>query len=434
MSSSIETDTVDNALPAGTPGLVVVFSQHQPVAIPIPLDQGPVEIGRDHPLLSSLTDTHISRLHFRVGFQRRFTVTDLGSRNGTSADGIPLKPNAPHEVQRVIRAGDTLFLPVRDIALFITRGIEVANGVVIGPATKESFRAIQSAAAEAGRSAQIIGEAGTGKEVLARALHAAGPARGGPFQAMRCTVLPEDDLDRLLFGARPDTEGYLRASHGGTLLIEGIAQLSEVTQARLLVLLAQHVLVPAGGGAPERLDVRFAFTTRQELRADVEGGTLLEDLYFRLCIPRVTIPPLRERPEEIPFLLDLAARRAVSGLPIDASLVEVCLLRPWPGNVRELMGEARNAAYTAHSAGATSVGARFLDAVAGVTRDSHTALRAPLPAAGARLRESVIKALTDNHGNVAGAARALDVHRNQLRRWLDRFAIDPRDFLSASGE
>jgi hypothetical protein len=352
----VETDTLSAPSAEEVPGLVLVFSQRTALAVPVPLDEGPVELGRDHPLLSSLTDPHLSRRHFRVACDGgRFLVTDLGSRNGTVVDGAPLRPGPAREVARVVRAGDTLLLPVRDVGRVLTHGVEVAGDRVVGPAQKQALSAAQHAAG-IGRTVQVIGEGGAGKEALARAYHAAGPAPAGPFLVVRCAALPEGELDLAVLGAA--TGGYVRAAHGGTLLLDGVARLSDVAQAKLLHLLARGELLPFGGAPPERIDVRVAVTARSELRADVEAGTLLEDLYYRLAAPRVTIPPLRDRPEEIPFLLEGEAARTVPGSSVEASLVEACLLRPWPGNVRELRAEARNAAQAASMLRRAPVGCR----------------------------------------------------------------------------
>jgi DNA-binding NtrC family response regulator len=440
-----ETDTLSAPSAEEVPGLVVVFSLRTAFAIPVPLDQGALELGRDHPLLSSLTDPHLSRRHFRIAHDDgRFLVTDLGSRNGTFVDGAPLRPGPPQEVTRVLRAGDTLLIPVRDVGRVLAHGVEVAGERVVGPAQKQALNAAQHAAG-IGRTVQIIGEGGSGKEALARAYHAASPLPGGPFQVVRCAALPEGELDQIVLGA--GTGGYTRAAHGGTLLLDGVARLSDMAQAKLLHLVARGELLPFGGAPPERIDVRVAVMSRSELRADVEAGTLLEDLYYRLAVPRVTIPPLRERPEEIAFLLEGETARTVPGSSVEASLVEACLLRPWPGNVRELRAEARNAAQAAHLSGASSVGLRFLDPTAGAARapvkaaspagaqsgspsrapgDSSPSTPVPLPVNAAQLRERIAAALALHGGNVSRAARELGVHRTQLRRWLERFGMDPR--------
>jgi DNA-binding NtrC family response regulator len=442
MQQHVDTDGAKGSNDRETPGLVVVFNQ-QAAVVPVPLDDdGTLEVGRE--LLASyhLRDMRISGRHFRVAFKDGFSVTDLGSRNGTFVDGVPVKRGTPREVTRIIRAGDTLFLPVRDAARMIG-SVAVVDGRVVGAAQRASFKNAELAAG-LGKTAQIIGERGTGKEALARAYHAAGPAPDGPFHVARCAAMPEGAIDQVLFGAGagPQGGGYIRAARGGTLFVYGVAELPEAVQAKLLHLLAHGELPPLGGGQPEKLDVRLAFATRRELRADVEARTLREDLYYRLAAPRVYMPSLRERPEEIAFLLEEETKRVAPGLSMDASLVETALLRSWPGNVRELQAEARNAAQAARVAGVPSIDSRFLDPMAGVAfgaaqpppaqppRDSHTRVRAAVAEPAGPTRERVKAALAHHGGNVSAAARALGVHRTQLRRVLDRYGVDPRTFVS----
>jgi transcriptional regulator of acetoin/glycerol metabolism len=172
--------------------------------------------------------------------------------------------------------------------------------------------------------------------------------------------------------------------------------------------------------------VRFCSATHGELRALVGQGKFREDLFFRMGRPDVTLPPLRERKEEIPLLM----ARALEALPAHASLVEAALLRPWPGNVRELLLEVREAARTARAAGAARVEASHLSALAGQPRIGAQAAEPAEPARSAPGREQIEDALRAEEGNVARAARKLAVHRTQLRRWLQKLDIDPRSFVN----
>jgi DNA-binding NtrC family response regulator len=442
MPQHVDTDGAKRSNDRETPALVVVFHQQRAAVFPLPLVDGALQVGREQLATCGFRDTRISGRHFSVASKLGcFVVTDLGSRNGTFVDGTPVKRGTPREVTRVIRAGDTLFVPVRN-AVRMIGSVSVAGGRVVGAAQRASFQAVEDAAGRS-KSAQIIGEAGTGKEALARAYHAAGPAPDGPFHVARCAALPEGAIEQVLFGVGtgPQGGGYVRAARGGTLLVYGVAELPAAVQAKLHHLLAHGELPPLAGGQPEKLDVRLAFATRHELRADVVARTLREDLYYRLAAPRVNIPPLRERPEEIAFLLEEETKRVAPELPMDVSLVEAALLRPWPGNVRELQGEAQNAAQAARIAGAPSIDARFLDPTAGVVfgaaqpppRDSDTRVRDSVAEPGAPTLERVKAALLLNGGNVSAAARDLGVHRNQLRRALERYRVDPRAFASDDG-
>jgi DNA-binding NtrC family response regulator len=437
------------------PGLVLVLAAGRPVVEPIPMTGGQVELGRDHSAFIEHPDPRLSRRHAAVHFDGQcFMATDLGSRNGTAADGEALRPEAPREVTRVLRAGRSLLVPARDITPFERAGVRVAGGRVEGPALKDALAAAANAA-KLGSILHITGESGAGKEGLARAFHAAGPAPNGPFQAVNCATIPEGVAERLLFGAKrgaysgadADAEGYVQAAHGGTLFLDEVAELSLAVQAKLLRVLETGEVLPLGAARPRKVDLRLCSATHRDLRAQVALGKLREDLFFRIATPRVIAPPLRDRPEEIPFLLELEVERTAPGLSVHASLVEAALLRPWPGNVRELLAEARSAAQAAVAAGSSRVEATHLSATAGCAFQTPAEpaplepARAPpaiTPPAGTPPppppRARIAGLLKRVGGNVSAAARELGVHRTQLRRWMERYGLDARSFAAPRDE
>jgi DNA-binding NtrC family response regulator len=300
-------------------------------------------------------------------------------------------------------------------------------------------------AARLGPTLHISGESGTGKEGLARAFHAAGPAAGGPFVTVNCAAIPEGVAERLLFGAKrgaysgadADADGYVQAAHGGTLFLDEVAELSPGVQAKLLRVLETGEVLPLGASRPRRVDVRFCSATNRDLRLLVAAGKLREDLFFRVATPRVTAPPLRDRPEEIPWLLCARIGEVAPTVALHASLVEACLLRAWPGNVRELLAEARNAARAAVLAQTQRVKAKHLDEAAGQAfaeaapeeagpppDDAERSLPSGAPPpSGPPSRAQLALVLKRVGGNVSAAARELRVHRTQLRRWMDRHGI-----------
>jgi transcriptional regulator with PAS, ATPase and Fis domain len=410
------------------PGLVLVFAVDRPLAVPIPLVQGQVELGREHPA---------------------FAVGDLGSRNGTSADGQPLASEGTREVSRVIRVGDSLFVPCRDIAPLQRLGVRMVDGRVEGPALQQALD-VAARAARLGSTLHVTGESGAGKEGMARAFHLGGGPASAPFEAVNCATIPEGVAERLLFGTKrgaysgadADAEGYVQAAHGGTLFLDEIAELALPVQAKLLRVLETGEVLPLGASKPRKVALRLCSATHRDLRAQVAAGRLREDLYFRIATPRVMVPPLRERPEELGWLLREEVQRIAPACSVHVSLVETCLLRPWPGNVRELLAEARSATQTAVAAALTRVEARHLGETAG------TAFAAPLDAgmhgspieegSGAKAsakasivpptRARLVKALERCKGNISAAARDLGVHRTQLRRWMERQGIDAKAY------
>ncbi|MCC6808521.1 MAG: sigma 54-interacting transcriptional regulator [Deltaproteobacteria bacterium] len=198
----------------------------------------------------------------------------------------------------------------------------------------------------------VHGETGTGKELVARALHEGGPRAKGPFVAQNCGGMTESLLQSTLFGhkkgaftgADRDQPGVFREATGGTLFLDEVADMSPALQAALLRVLQEREIVPVGGRRAEKVDARVISATHKDLRAEVETGRFREDLYFRLVVISVRLPPLRERIGDIPLLamhlLDALCTRYGNEVPGFTSDAMAALGRyPWPGNVRELENE-----------------------------------------------------------------------------------------------
>jgi transcriptional regulator of acetoin/glycerol metabolism len=211
-------------------------------------------------------------------------------------------------------------------------------------------------------------------------------------------------------------------------------------------------VVPLGAAKPRKVDVAVVSATHVDLRARVGDKRFREDLYFRLARPAVALPPLRERREELPFLIDAALARVNPPRAPHLSLVVEALRRPWPGNVRELVQEVTAAARSPDLTDRPNddertdpleparVEARHLAERAGLPfAAAPTPVTLPTPVAPAAAaappdRDAIVAALERCRGNVSGAARALGVHRTQLRRWLARHALDPRDYGGGLGD
>ena len=195
----------------------------------------------------------------------------------------------------------------------------------------------------------VQGETGTGKEYVARILHAESSRASGPFEIVSCATIPPELLEAELFGAmagsftgmETDRMGLLERAHGGTVLLDDISGITLEMQAKLLRVLSSKSVRPLGAATEREIDVRFLFTTSSDLVRDVECGRLREDVYHRVCVLTLTVPPLRERPEDIPGLvrLILAELTGDSGRApptIASTVIEQLRRREWPGNVREL--------------------------------------------------------------------------------------------------
>ncbi len=426
-----------------SPGIALLFRGGAPCTTVIPLIKGAVEVGRGSHGMDP--DQRMSRRHARLAFDgRRFLVTDLGSHNGTAADGRVIPPNQPTEVQRVVRMGDSLFGIYQDITPLFQRGVIISAGKVLGPALQDVF-ALAKQSSLFGDTLHITGESGAGKEMVAHAYHDSGPCQAGPFVAVNCAAIPQGVAERLLFGARrgaysgadTNSEGYIQAAANGTLFLDEVGDLDLQVQAKLLRVIETKELLPLGANRPHRVELHICSATNKDLKFLVSQGRFREDLYYRIARPCVQIPPLRKRMEEIPWLIDAAVKRTTTMAAIHASLVETCLLRPWPGNIRELLVEVRSAVQNAAIQTCPRIESRHLPEGAGtilraleqtpeVAHEESTppSVKGLDPAEYARIEQ----ALRTHQGNVAGTARALGLHRTQLRRLIERHGIDPQRY------
>jgi len=281
----------------------------------------------------------------------------------------------------------------------------------------------------------ITGETGTGKEVVARALHRHGRRAALPFVAVNCAAIPADLLESQLFGhvrgaftgAVADRPGSFRDAEGGTLFLDEIGDMTQALQAKLLRVLQERVVTPVGG-RPVPVDVRILTATHRDLPGMVAAGTFREDLYWRLGVVPLHLPPLRERLADILplaeyFLTLIAGGAAPKRLSAEAA--GRLLAHPWPGNVRELRNAMERAAALARRDVLVEADLAFLAATPGAAAGSDW-LAGDLPTAVARLETAMIKrALEATGGNRTEAARRLNIHRQLLYEKLKRYGLEP---------
>ncbi len=300
-------------------------------------------------------------------------------------------------------------------------------------------RALQAAATAAPTRATVLlqGESGTGKELFARAIHELSDRRDRPFIKLNCAALPEGLVESALFGhergaftgAVKRVEGAFERSHGGTLLLDEISEMRLDLQAKLLRVLQEQEFERVGGTSPIRVDVRVIATTNRDLAAETAAGRFRQDLFFRLSVIPVRIPPLRERLEDVPMLAQRFAVRAAaeSGKEITGIAPEaLCVLQrhQWPGNVRELQHVIERAVILSSD---TVLQARALDAdTFRDMRPAPTNGTTPAPSHGASPDGVLLTTLSLAEAEEALIARALQVTRSNRTRAAGLLGISVR--------
>lgn len=433
------------------PGLVLVFTGTRPVCGVMPFEGERLVIGRDQLPERLPPDPRMSRTHAEVRWDGQcFLVRDLGSRNGTSADGKPVPSGGEQEVVRTVRTGTSLFLLSKDVRPFQDHRVSRVDDLVLGPSLAVVWRQI-GGFARADSNLFLRGESGAGKEQAVQAFHGVGPRSKRPLVAVNCGAIPEGMAERLVFGTRrgaysgatADAPGYVQAADGGILFLDEVAELDLAIQAKLLRVLETKEVLALGDTRPLRVDFLLCAATHKDLHAEVAQGRFRQDLYFRIARPEVRLPPLRERLEEIPWLIELGLEQAVrkmgenrlttrsdidegsdagnAPLSIRTAFVDACMQRVWAGNVRELLVEVRAAVHMALGGGDKWLEEAHLSPQAGM---GFTGEAQPGPAREAPDRDALESVLIEHKGNISAVARALGVHRTQLRRWLSRHGLD----------
>lgn len=293
----------------------------------------------------------------------------------------------------------------------------------------------------------IHGENGTGKELVARAIHALSRRRTGPFVEVNCAAIPEELIESELFGhvrgaftgAVSDRRGKFELADGGTLFLDEVGDMSLRTQAKVLRVLEEQVVEPVGGTNPIRVDVRVVAATNKDLVEEIRAGRFREDLYFRLNVIPIFVPPLRQRRDDIPrlaehFMAEFAREYGRRPKQLDASALAALQHYAWPGNVRELRNVIERLMIMVPGDLITARDLGFLTAVP-PSADGGAADEAPLvPLHEARERferEYILRALALEQGNISRTAERLGVERSNLYRKMRAYGILPARRLEA---
>jgi two-component system nitrogen regulation response regulator NtrX len=285
----------------------------------------------------------------------------------------------------------------------------------------------------------IHGENGTGKELVARSIHALSRRRAGPFVEVNCAAIPEELIESELFGhvkgaftgALADRRGKFEMADGGTLFLDEIGDMSLKTQAKVLRALQEQVVEPVGGTNHVRVDVRVLAATNKELTAEIRAGRFREDLYFRLNVIPIDVPPLRDRADDIPllaehFTADLAREYGRRPKKLDPGAITGLRSYRWPGNVRELRNVIERLMIMVPGDTITLHDLAFLDGGALGAAEAEAGTPLPLHEARDRFeRDYILRALAAQQGNISRTAEALGVERSNLYRKMRAFGIAP---------
>ncbi len=347
------------------------------------------------------------------------------------------KPFSLDEVALTVdKALETTRLRRQLKALRRAAGQQASVDGIVGdsPAMQEVKTLLGRIATSPASTVLITGESGTGKDLAARALHGASDRASGPFLNITCSALAENLLESELFGhergaftdAKTRKQGLFEHAGGGTVFLDEIGEMAPPLQAKLLRVLESKTFRRVGGSVDIRADVRVVAATNVDLREAVRAGKFREDLYYRLAVLTVHLPPLRERAGDVELLAHFFAERFSTEFnkPIKGIMnpaLQKLRLHPWPGNVRELRNALERAVLLADN---ERLDTRDFDFLAKTTVE-HDTFR--LPAGGIDFRELerslVIQALERARGNQTRAAALLGMNRDQMRYRVDKFGL-----------
>jgi DNA-binding NtrC family response regulator len=394
-----------------------------------------------------LADPTVSRIHceLRLG-PDCVVVKDCGSTNGTYVEGVRLRegdvmPGAS------IRVGNSVFrIESRDTPSFVLLSDRDSFGELTGASVEmRRVYAVLERVARSEATVLIEGETGTGKDVAARSLHAASPRASGPFVPVDCGAIPENLIESELFGhvrgafsgAIHDRKGVFEEAHGGTLFLDEIGEMPLSVQSKLLRAIETRSVRRVGGNAERPVDVRIVAATNRSLAACANLGTFREDLYYRLAVVEVKLPPLRMRSDDIPLLAEhFHARFAGPDARLPEGFIKTLATRSWPGNVRELrnfiersvsLGFIDEPVRTARRSSSQAPLSNQLESVIPL----HLPLKEARQAWTASFETHYVRSmLQKTSGNVTRAAELAGVNRRFLQRLVARLGLRE----SAAGE
>ncbi len=409
-----------------------------------------VERGRAHVIADDAT---VSRTHASVVPRAGGVDLNDHSTNGTFHNGAPVRGVIALADRDVIRLGESVFV-VRVVDDRASAGHDVAG--LVGRAKEiRRLRATVHLMAPTSSTVLLLGETGSGKEVVARALHAHSDRASGPFVAVNCAAIPDTLAEAQLFGhtaqaftgAKAATRGAFLAARGGTLFLDEIGELSPAVQAKLLRVLETGEVTAVGTSESVKSDARVVCATHQDLVAATRGQGFRGDLYARIAELLIRLPPLRDRREDIlllllHFLSSSSSSSTATPPRVTAELAERLLLHPWPFNVRELKKIAAELALHTVPTLELELVRERLDETAALDDDDASASSASSPSSSSPLtspttalpvpdRTALTALLARHQGNVVQIAKETGRSRKSVYRWLEAHGLNADDYRGA---
>ncbi len=422
----------------------------------ITLDKNLIKVGKRSTNDLVLQDKAVSRNHFEIEYQSdSFLLRDLGSTNGTYLNGSRVKEAylAPGDIIKV--GNTTLEFLAFDEKVQIEPSAREEFGEMVGKSRKmRQIFSILEKISPTHATVIIEGATGTGKDLVARAIHQHSHRKQKPFVVFDCSAVAPNLIESELFGhekgaftgAVKSRAGVFEAALGGTVFLDEIGELLPDLQPKLLRTLEQREIRRVGSNTPVKIDVRVICATNKNLRKEVEEGRFREDLYYRLSVVKVLLPPLHDRPEDIPSLIErFLSKGKYNQLPdgsfkvrrVEDDALKFLSRYDWPGNVRELSNVIERAVSFVEG---DTINKGHLDFIfaelshGGEERTERLAVDTELPFKDAKQRvvesfekEYLVELMRHYGGNLSEAAREAKIDRKHLRNLLKKYNIEANE-------
>ncbi len=401
----------------------------------------PISFGSGSTCSLALTDNTVSRKHLEAHLiGDEVMMVDSGSTNGSFLIGA-----TDSRIEKIaigfgaeIKLGRTVikYLPDEEAVSPVPSPLSRFGSIVGGDTKMRQMFTMLQDVAPTNATVLIEGETGTGKELIAEELHNHSTRRDGPFVVFDCGSVPRELIESMLFGhvkgsftgAIGDRRGAFAEANGGTIFLDEIGEMAIDLQPSLLRVLDKRAVRKVGSNTYEKIDVRVVAATNRDLRSEVAKKAFREDLYYRLAVIRVGVPPLRERGTDIPLLIQHFVNSFGPNLRVSAEDMKVLCSHAWPGNVRELRNVMERACLLAHGEVIN-----LDDALVAEAQSPSFGVRTDLPFKEAKgqlvemfEREYIEDLMKKHKMNLSAASREAQIDRKHLRELIRKYALDSR--------